>query len=311
MAKQNKDVTRRNSKGQTLETFLKSYDPDRYPKPSVTTDIVVFTIQNKEVGNRRMRNQKELQVLLVKRRDHPYIGQWALPGGFLEMNEGLLESAKRELQEETNVQDVYLEQLYTFGEALDRDPRMRVISVAYMALIGKGKQRIVASDDAEDAKWFSIKRKENWRRLDETSDRFEVQRLEKSTTYELISDDGETIAFELLKKIERRGATQEKEITSLSEDGLAFDHQEILDYALERIASKAEYTPIVFNLMPERFTLSDLQQVYEVILNQPLYAANFRRKIAHMVEETGSYEENTQRRPARYYKYKFNWNSWE
>ena len=99
----------KNAKGQTIKEFLETYDRDKYEKPSLTTDTVIFTMNDKEVKNNRKRSEKELQVLLVKRREHPFIGQWALPGGFIQMDEGLLISAQRELKEETNVQDVYLE----------------------------------------------------------------------------------------------------------------------------------------------------------------------------------------------------------
>ncbi|MBP5223425.1 MAG: NUDIX hydrolase [Lachnospiraceae bacterium] len=126
--------------------FLKSYRPDAYPKPSVTTDIVTLTVDE----------DNDLSILLIKRGGYPYKDKWALPGGFLEVDrESVTEAARRELVEETGVTDALLRQLYTFGEP-DRDPRMHVISVAYTALIPKSKLKFQAGDDASDAKLFKI-----------------------------------------------------------------------------------------------------------------------------------------------------------
>ncbi len=122
------------------------YDPSRYERPSVTVDVVIFTLLN-----------KELNILLVKRRRWPYEGHWAIPGGFIAMDESLDQAARRKLEEKTGVRDVYLEQLYTFG-APRRDPRLRVISVAYFALIRAETQTLRHSDDTEEVRWFPIRR---------------------------------------------------------------------------------------------------------------------------------------------------------
>ncbi len=127
-----------------MEETAATYDASRYQRPSVTVDVVIFTLRN-----------RELHVLLVQRRRWPYEGHWALPGGFIEINESLQEAALRELEEETGVRDVYLEQLYTFG-APDRDPRTRVISVAYFALVQSDKQVLRSSDETTDVRWFPI-----------------------------------------------------------------------------------------------------------------------------------------------------------
>src|SRR5215212_5328988 len=123
-----------------------SYDPARYERPSVTVDVVIFTLQ-----------ERELHVLLVKRRRWPFEGSWAIPGGFVQMDESLELAARRELEEETGVRDVYLEQLYTFGE-LRRDPRMRVISIAYIALIRNDRQTLRASEESVDVCWYPVQR---------------------------------------------------------------------------------------------------------------------------------------------------------
>lgn len=127
--------------------FLDNYDASKYERPSVTADIVIFTISGSD----------NLQLLLIQRKDYPYKDKWAIPGGFMEVGkESIDETAVRELKEETNIENVYLQQLYTFGN-LGRDPRTNVISVAYMALVPKDKLDIKAGDDAKDARLFTIK----------------------------------------------------------------------------------------------------------------------------------------------------------
>ena len=130
--------------------FLENYDPDKYQKPSVTTDIVIFTVND----------ENKLSVLLIKRGGFPYKGKWAIPGGFVGMDEGIDEAASRELMEETNLKNIPIEQFGTFGD-VGRDPRMRVISIAYMAFIPKSMLKFKAGDDAADAKLFSINFEDN------------------------------------------------------------------------------------------------------------------------------------------------------
>ena len=176
----------------------------------MTVDIVIFTLR-----------EGSLQVLLVKRGVPPFEGQYAIPGGFIRGDESLEEAALRELHEETGVRNVFLEQLYTFGDP-KRDPRGRVITVAYYALIASDKLSLVAGADAAEAQWFPAS----------------------------------------------------------GVPPLAFDHKSILDYALERLRNKLEYTTVGFQLLPEKFTLGELQAVYEAILGRPLDKRNFRRKLA-------------------------------
>src|SRR6266567_4499442 len=128
----------------TPEAKAHHYDASKYERPSVTVDVVMMSLR-----------QRDLQVLLVKRRSWPYEGMWAIPGGFVNMQESLEEAAKRELQEETGVQDVYLEQLYTFGDP-GRDPRTRVITVVYFALLDSARLQVRAADDAADVGWFPV-----------------------------------------------------------------------------------------------------------------------------------------------------------
>jgi len=220
---------------QTSGAQAHHYDASKYERPSVTVDVVMMSLR-----------QRDLQVLLIKRRSWPYEGMWAIPGGFVNMDESLETAAKRELQEETNVQDVYLEQLYTFGDP-GRDPRTRVITVVYFALLDSERLQVKAGDDAANVGWFSV--------------------------YHLPE--------------------------------LAFDHARILQYALDRLRGKLQYTQIAFNLLPEQFTLRELQRVYEIILHRRLDKRNFRKKILStgILEDTGAKKMEGTHRPARLYRF--------
>lgn len=208
-----------------------------YPRPSVTVDIILFTFHD-----------NDLKVLLIERMHAPFAKTWALPGGFVEIDEDLEDAALRELAEETNVTEVYLEQLYTFGEP-NRDPRTRVITVAYFALLSAdqvAKLQIQGASDAANARWWSM--------------------------YALPQ--------------------------------LAFDHDRILHYALQRLRWKLEWTGLGFLLLPKEFTLSELQKVYEIVLHEPLDKRNFRRKIlaTDVLEESGNIREGDHR-PAKLYRF--------
>ncbi|EGW41768.1 NUDIX hydrolase [Desulfosporosinus sp. OT] len=146
----------RDHQGLTAEEFLKSYDAGKFERPSVTVDTAIFTITGDDEVNQRNLSNRELQVLLIKRGGHPFLGQWALPGGFVNPAEDIDQAAVRELKEETNLDCSYMEQLYTWGE-VNRDPRTRVISISYLALLDSTKFDIQAGDDAADAKWYTVK----------------------------------------------------------------------------------------------------------------------------------------------------------
>jgi 8-oxo-dGTP diphosphatase len=180
-----------------------------YPKPSVTVDIVIFSVKD-----------SQLKVLLVNRNIEPFRGKWAIPGGFVRIEENLEDAAKRELEEETGVRDVYLEQLYTFGDT-NRDPRGRVITVSYFALVNSDKMKLEARTDVSKAAWFSVNK--------------------------------------------------------LPE--LAFDHKKIMEYALKRLRWKFEYTTVAFSLLPKKFTLSEVQKIYETIFSKKFDKRNFRKKL--------------------------------
>jgi len=208
-----------------------------HPRPSLTIDCVVFGLDVEE---------KDLKVMLIQRDIPPFQGQWALPGGFVRINESLEDTALRELREETGIEKVFLEQLYTLGE-LNRDPRERVVTVAYYALVNLNEHRIRATTDARKAAWFSV--------------------------------------------------------TDLPK--LAFDHNRIADTALRRLQGKLRYEPIGFELLPRTFTLSQLQTLYEIVLERTLDRRNFRKKILSMglLADTGEVEEDVAHRAARLYQF--------
>jgi 8-oxo-dGTP diphosphatase len=206
-----------------------------YPRAALAVDCVVFGL-----------DERDLKVLLIQRKIPPYQHAWALPGGFVRVDEKLDDAAQRELREEAGVTDVYLEQLYTFGD-LGRDPRERVVTVAYYALAKLGDHRIRAATDAMGVGWFAL-------------------------------DD--------LPK-------------------LAFDHEMIVERAHERLRGKVRYAPIGFELLPQRFSLTQLQRLYEIVLGTGLDKRNFRKKLLAMdlLVETDEVEQGVRHRAARLYRF--------
>ena len=252
------DIKLRNKDGLTEKEFLEQYRPGNYERPSVTVDILLFTVDSE---------LNSLKLLLIKRGNHPYMNCWALPGGFVGIDESAYTAASRELREETGLHDIYLEQLYTYSQP-DRDPRMRVIDIAYIALIPMSEA--IAGDDAADAAWFNVTMDNH--KLLLTSE-------EKDITIEYILKNKTFVSGMI---------TYDNVISELhSKEKLAFDHNLILLDGIMRLKNKAEYTDVVFNLMGEHFTLPDLQRVYEIVLGHPLYKKNFRDRIKDKVEETG------------------------
>lgn len=213
-----------------------NYDPNQFERPSVTVDVVIFSLV-----------EDELKVLLIKRLAPPFANMWAIPGSFVQIDESLEETAVRALADETGVEDVYTEQLYTFGKP-GRDPRTRVITVAYFALVPHDAIHHKAGRDASETGWFTISQL----------------------------------------------------------PPLAFDHAEIIDYAHTRLRYKLEYSSVGFQLLPDVFTLTELQQAYEIILGEQLDKRNFRRKIlaAEILEETGEKQKEGEGRPAMLYRYR-------
>ncbi len=298
------DNTWKNKLDLTEQQFLAAYDAGKYERPSITVDMLIFTVTDEDKENYRKLPEKVLRLLMIKRGDHPYIGQWALPGGFVLMDESLDEAALRELKEETNIGKLYMEQLYTWGD-VSRDPRTRVISTSYMSLVESSTLDIRASDDADDAKWFTVSCRLYQEQKTITEKGYVLQRLFKLS---LSNDENNLSAIiKIMKTVEGKVTKVDREV--VESNGIAFDHAKVIEYAIERLRSKIEYTDIAFNLMPDLFTLTELQQVYEVILDTELLKANFRRKTADMVVETNEYTKDAGHRPSKLFKFNPNWSS--
>lgn len=222
-----------NKQGLSEEQFLANYDASKYDRPGVTVDILIFNVTEKEEMNSRQLPEKVLKLLLIKRGNHPYMGQWAIPGGFVKMNESLDEAALRELKEETNIDDIFMEQLYTWGDVA-RDPRTRVISVSYMSIVDSSTLDIQAGDDGDDAKWFSVSCKLHQENRTVTDRGYILQRLYKL----MLSNEGITLSaiIKTVKISEGENTRIEREV--LESDGIAFDHAKIIEYGIERLRSK-------------------------------------------------------------------------
>ncbi|NRT88079.1 NUDIX hydrolase [Clostridium beijerinckii] len=281
--------------------FLSEYDVNIYDRPSVTNDIIIFTTGDRIEENSRKVPKKGMQILLIKRDDYPYKGKWAIPGGFVKNDESLEDGALRKLKEETGIDNVYTEQLYTFGE-VNRDPRTRVISIGNIALISKEDIRFGDYKDRKESKWFWVEKnlvdskKEETHTINKYILKFESEDEEIKFNYEII----EKIERTIFRKKENSYKTLNE-----SNDELAFDHYKIIDYAVDRIRNKIEYTPIALNLLPRLFTVKELQNVYEAIMGREIL--NFRRKMEDMIIETDEKIEGKPFRPAKVFKFNENW----
>lgn len=284
--------------GLTEREFLEKYRAENYERPSVAADMVIFTVTDEAADSYRKLPEKELRILLIRRGGHPFLGKWALPGGFVQPSETTEQAAARELREETGVDDVYLEQLYTFSD-IGRDPRTWVMSCSYMALINSDKLELQAGDDAADAAWFKV----SYRLLREQKEMMEDGYV-KTLEYELKLSGEEELSAVVARTVTVKTTSTSTEYKIVSNNGLAFDHAKIIACAIERLRGKVNYTDIALHLMPELFTLTELQQVYEVILDKELLKAAFRRKVADLVAETDHYTENAGHRPSRLYRRK-------
>lgn len=264
------------------EEFLKDYDPNKFDRLSLTTDILIFSVSDVVQENYRKLNRKYFSVLLVKRDNYPFKDKWCLPGGFVKIDEDIEDAAKRILKEEANISDIYIEQLYTYGNP-KRDPRTRVISTSYMALIDKNKLKY---DISKNASWFNVIVLEDEKFIDVTLD-----------------NGNETIKYKIKKTLKEK-TTDRFKYEVVQNDKLAFDHALVITSGISRLKNKIEYTDIVFNMMPEYFTLGELQQVYEVILGKKLLDPAFRRIIANKVEKTNKMKTGEGHRPSALFRYK-------
>ncbi|MBP1960910.1 NUDIX hydrolase [Paenibacillus aceris] len=283
--------------GLTEREFLEQYRAGDYERPSVAADMVIFTVTNAEADSYRKLPEKELRILLIRRGGHPFLGKWALPGGFVRPNETTEQAAARELREETGVDDVYLEQLYTFSD-IGRDPRTWVMSCSYMALINSDQVQLKAGDDAADAAWFKV----TYRLLRERKELIGDGYV-KTMEYELkLSSEGKEFTAVVNRTVTAKPTSTSTVYSLVRNEGLAFDHAKLIACAIDRLRGKVNYTDIALHLMPKFFTLTELQQVYEIILDKELLKAAFRRKVGDLVTETDQYTENAGHRPSRLYR---------
>ena len=227
--------------GEGEKEFLRHYHPEEYTPISITVDAIVFGVMKDATDNYRKLDKQSLKILLVKREQYPYKDYYSLPGGFVGEQETLEDTLRRVLISKTGLADIYSEQLYTFG-SVERDPRMRIVSCAYISLVDIGKTKTAG------AEWFSIE---------------DACRMT-----------------------------------------LAFDHNLMIDEALKRLRGKINYTDIVFHMMPPEFTISELQEVYELILGKKLLPAAFRKTISEKLEDTGKMTSNAGHRPSRIFRHR-------
>lgn len=220
----------------TEKEYLETYNENDYARLSVAVDVLVFTIE-----------EDKLKIVLIERDEHPYKNMLSLPGVFVGADETLDEAALRGIKEETGLSDIYFEQLYTWGD-VERDPRMRIISVSYLSLVPSEKINLMAGKRTVSVALYDVD--------------------------ELLSTDRQ----------------------------LAFDHRKIIEYARERIKNKVEYTQIAYELLPEEFTLPQLQKAHEILLGKTLYKTGFRRKVTPMIEETERMTSGDAHRPSKYYR---------
>ncbi len=233
------------------QVFLQTYNPGEFDRPSVTVDLVILAPD--EAG---------LLTLVLRRPEHPHRGRWALPGGFVGITESLEAAAQRVLKEKTGLKGIFLEQLYTFGDPR-RDPRMRILSVAHMALVPREK--------FEDLK----------------------------------AEAGQVARVEVPWEAEAGGP-----VALLDQDGkhlpLAFDHEEIIALAIKRLRGKLDYSPLAFQLLPQSFTLFQLQRIHEAVLGRVVNKDSFRRRMlaTGLLEATGDMQEGVGHRPAALYRFR-------
>lgn len=277
--------------------FLEDYRLEDYKRPSVAVDIALFTLKEEKSNNYRKMPRKKLSLLFVKRAEPPFEGMWVLPGGFLRERETLEEAAKRELLEETGIQNVNLRNFKVYSE-LGRDPRGWILSNAYLALTKENEMLLRATKDAKEAVWAEIQLKKQ-----------EEKRLEQAQVYEVfqtyqLSFPGlqEEVTAKIQEKLRYEKTGRSTEFKLLESKGIGFDHAKIIAEVLIYLREELFRSNLGFDLLPEEFTLFELQKAYELILDQELLTPNFRRKVTEFVIETEKMREGAGHRPARLYR---------
>lgn len=262
---------KKDKNGLTEKEFLKDYKARDYERPSVTADILVLGTSA---------DLRTLKILLVKRDEHPYLEQWALPGGFVRKDETAYQAAERKLSQETGLEGVYLDQIYTFTNPA-RDPRTWVMTIAYLALVSDTSDDVLhgvtcagdydSDGGVQDAAWFDLV-------IDAESISF------------INAERNVEIRYSIVNKRFKNGRIYYENWVSkpASKEELAFDHIEIIIESILKLKAEFEHTDLSFNMIGEKFTLPDLQALYELVLGKKLYKTNFRAMIAPKVEATGA-----------------------
>lgn len=271
--------------------FLELYSDSEYAKPSVTVDNVIFRLFDKPTNNYRKLPEKKLQVYLTQRSNPPFKGKFSVVGSFIDLGFELSTSAKLCAQHKVGLKDAYFEQLYTFGE-MTRDPRTRVLSVSYLFLTNQ-KQVL------ENGEWFDITLEKKLTTQESTH---------KQTQYVLtLSNQNQTLENQLLLDENSQSSLLPKTLT-IKSSSLAFDHAKIVFYAIMRLRNKLEYTDVIFNLLEDKFTLTELKKSYETILDESQLDANFRRKTSKLVAPLKEYTTGFGHRASQLFTKNPNWN---
>lgn len=291
----------------TTRDFLEAYDMNQYDRPSIAADIAVFSIGRKmaEGADYRRLPTKTLRLLLIRRAEHPFQGEWALPGGFMQKGETIQETARRELKEETGTDKAYLELCGVFSDS-GRDPRGWIISQSFIAVLNEddlANGHLEASGDASEARWFDIT-------VRKIADKKQGQDnvVTCDNDYELLLQDSGAVDEDtavrlravIREHMEYRDYHEIVTYDIVDSQGIAFDHAKIITSIFHQLRRMlGSDIRIAFDFMPERFTLTDLQEAVELISGQELIKPNFRRKIAEYVIETDEVAQNGGHRPPK------------
>lgn len=283
------------------QEYLAQYDITKFERPSVATDIAIFSIMEEgEHDNYRKLPTKALKLLLIKRATYPYKDLWALPGGFCRPDEDVQETALRELYEETHVKAAYLQLAGTFGE-IGRDPRGWIISNTFLSLVNGEECKPRGGTDAWEAKWFAVELQKI-----EVKKELQGEGAEQITEYELrLRHEESGVFLKALLKEHKQFVNYHERVRYeiMDSEGLGFDHAKIILHTLLFLRKSVENDwRVAFDLMPELFTLTQLQNTFELVLDEKLLAANFRRKVNELVVETEQSIEGTGHRPAKLFR---------
>ena len=281
--------------------YLANYNLAQYERPSVATDMAIFSIMEEgKRDNFRKLQKKALKLLMVKRAEHPFKTMWALPGGFCRPDEDVCETAKRTLYEETNVKGAYLSLVGVFGD-VGRDPRGWIVSNTYLALVDGNECDICPGNEVGETGWFSVSLQEVNVEKNVLEDTVRVE-----TEYELslICEEADVRLCAKIKEHKQFANYHESVSYEIEENkDIAFDHAKLILYSLLYLRKTVDNDlKMGFDLMPETFTLTQLQNAFELVLDKPLLAANFRRKVNDYVVETDQIIEGAGHRPAKLFK---------